>query len=104
MYRNTRYFANRWQNYYKNFIYANFREIFSPNSIKFYVYRANMGRLCLHKTTDRRTINKAQSAGEKISRKLAYVRQDANVNSEGTHPLNILYSNGKGRAEVTTIF
>jgi len=72
MYRNTRYFANRWQNYYKNFIYANFREIFSPNSIKFYVYRANMGRLCLHKTTDRRTINKAQSAGEKISRKLPF--------------------------------
>ena len=40
-----------------------------------------MGRLCLHKTTNRRTINKALSAGERISRKLAYVRQDANVNS-----------------------
>ena len=38
-----------------------------------------MGRLCLHKTTNRRTINKALSAGERISRKLAYVRQDANV-------------------------
>ena len=72
------------QRYNKNCIYASFEAVFSRNRIKFYDFREGTRLLCLYKRLVRFS-KTGVSRRRKISFKLAYIPQDANVFSAGTH-------------------